>query len=375
MESLNYVSANTGQEHVVGSKIIKPPEDSEEIEPRSGLSFDTFKLPEVPEVEEEEVPEGEEPPPKIIPQPSPLIVDNVMRDSRIKFFGVPKLGAFAAVPFSFKSIDHENGCEAKTSDDGESVYDENPVETPLLIAIDTIGKYRRLKAEEIDVVKSVGDAMVATLEAIEKKMFSEQVSCHNEIKPLTSSVAESLDSLRTAEDSAGASALEELDEEAKAELGPKLEAAARAQVWTQKIINAPYRTYFRALQDYSLPAPTAVCTLFFAAGCLLGLEPDSMRDACKDISWEQIKKTTLMSICHDAFNYDVDGKREVSKENSVASIKALCESSNLFDPSTYPANMQGVVVASLWLQKNLAARETAIAYFKEVKNEDIEIVK
>jgi hypothetical protein len=58
VESLNYLSANPGQEHVVGSKVIKQPEDAEEVEPRSGLSFDAFKLPEVPEEEEpEELPE------------------------------------------------------------------------------------------------------------------------------------------------------------------------------------------------------------------------------------------------------------------------------------------------------------------------------
>jgi hypothetical protein len=37
--------------------------------------------------------------------------------------------------------------------------------------------------------------------------------------------------------------------------------------------------------------------------------------------------------------------------------------------------MQGVVVLSIWLQKNLTAREAAITYYKEVKNEEIEILK
>lgn len=145
VESLNYLSANPGQEHVVGSKVIKQPEDAEEIEPRSGVSFAAFKLPEVPEEEEVELEEGEEPPPKVAPVPSPLIVDNVMRNPNVKFFGVPKLGAYGAVPLSYASIDHENGCESKTNDDGIPFYAENPIETPLILCIDTIGKYRRLK--------------------------------------------------------------------------------------------------------------------------------------------------------------------------------------------------------------------------------------
>jgi hypothetical protein len=89
---------------------------------------------------------------------------------------------------------------------------------------------------------------------------------------------------------AGASSVEDLDEEAKAEQGAMKEAIARAQFWTQKLINPPFRTYFGALSGHVLPAPVAVSTLFFAAGCLFGLDPDSMKDCCKDYGWDKIKQ-------------------------------------------------------------------------------------
>lgn len=375
VESLNYLSSNPGQEHVVGSKVIKQPDDAEEIEPRSGVSFAAFKLPEVPEEEEVELEEGEEPPPKVIPLPSPLIVDNVMRDVNVKFFGVPKLGALGVVPFSYPSIDHDNGCEIKTNDDGVPYYAENPVETPLVLCIDTVGKYRRLKAEEIAIVKTVGDAMVSTLTTIEKKMYSDQVTAMDELKPLSASVTETLEQLKAEEETVGAASVEDMDEEAKAEQGPMKEAIARAQFWTQQIINAPFRTYFRALQEYRLPAPPAVSQLFFATGLLLGISPDTMRDPCKDIGWDEIKETSVASLCSDAFGFSVDEVKEVNTENSVAKIKEFCETANLFDPSSYPSNMQGVVVTSIWLQKNLAAREAAVAYFKEFKQQDLEVMK
>jgi hypothetical protein len=146
VESLNYLSANPGQKHVVGNKIFKTPEDSEEIEPRSGLSFDVFKLPDAPEQENnEELSDDQEPVPQISLEPQPLNIDNVMRNSRVKFFGVPKLGAYAAVPLSYKSIDHEGGCEIKNDDDGVSFFAENTIVTQYLLGIDTIGKYRRFK--------------------------------------------------------------------------------------------------------------------------------------------------------------------------------------------------------------------------------------
>lgn len=100
-----------------------------------------------------------------------------------------------------------------------------------------------------------------------------------------------------------------------------------------------------------------------------------MKDPCKDIGWDAIKATTLTSLCSEAFAYSVDEEKEVTKDNSVAKIREFCDAGNLFDPSTYPSNMQGVLAASIWLQKNLAAREAAVAYFKEVKQVNIEVMK
>jgi hypothetical protein len=145
-ESLNYVSSNPGQEHVVGNKVIKQPEDAEEPPVRQGLSFDTFKLPEMPEEEEVELEEGQEPPPKIIPKPSPIHIENVMRDQRIKFFGIPKLGAYTSIPLEYQSVDHENGCSLQVNEEtGESAYVQNKVYTQVILAMDTIGKYRRFQ--------------------------------------------------------------------------------------------------------------------------------------------------------------------------------------------------------------------------------------
>ena len=146
VETLNYYSASSGQEHCLGQKIIKQNEESEETPSRSGLSFDAFKLPEIPEQEEEELGEGEEPKPKIIPKPSPIHIENVMRNSRIKFFGIPKLGAYVAVPLEYQSIDHENGCQLHTNEETNEIkYISVPVTTKLIIGMDTIGKYRRFE--------------------------------------------------------------------------------------------------------------------------------------------------------------------------------------------------------------------------------------
>jgi hypothetical protein len=49
-------------------------------------------------------------------------------------------------------------------------------------------------------VKTVGDAMVSTLVEIEKRMYSDQVSCMDALKPLSVSVTETLEELKAQED-------------------------------------------------------------------------------------------------------------------------------------------------------------------------------
>jgi hypothetical protein len=115
---------------VLGKKILKPAEDEETVATRQGVSFEAFKIPEVPEGDES-VDDGEEPVVRPPPVPVPLLIDNVMRDPRVKFFGIPKLGAFVAVPFSFHSIDHEYGCVPKSNNHTSSArYSFRAVTTP-----------------------------------------------------------------------------------------------------------------------------------------------------------------------------------------------------------------------------------------------------
>ena len=200
-ESLNYLSANPGQEHVVGKKIFKQLEDAEEVPARQGVSFDTFKLPEVPEEEEVELEEGQEPPPKVIPQPSPLHIDNVMRDTRVKFFGIPKLGAYVSIPLEYQSVDHENGCTQQTNEEtGETAYVQSKVSQQLIVAMDTIGKYRRFEAREIEVAQRVGAVMVAAIEHAEGKMYDAHLACLDALKPLVPPVTEVLESLKAREE-------------------------------------------------------------------------------------------------------------------------------------------------------------------------------
>lgn len=146
-ETLHYLSTNESQRCVMlGKKLVKSVE--EEPVPRSGASFEAFKLPEVPEDEEvapaddgEVDPDAPPPPAKAPPKPMPMTIENVMRDQRMKFFGVPKIGSYAALPFQYDSLDHDAGCAGGGTG---APYTPNNIPTSLIIGLDTIGKYREI---------------------------------------------------------------------------------------------------------------------------------------------------------------------------------------------------------------------------------------
>lgn len=126
---------------VVGKKLVRP---GDEPADRSGVSFEAFKLPEPAEGEEPPAEDAENPVEKPPPVPVPLVIDNVMRDKRVRFFGVPKIGSFAAIPLSYASLDHDTGCVLG----GAEPYTMNKVPTSLILSIDTIGRYRELKVRD-----------------------------------------------------------------------------------------------------------------------------------------------------------------------------------------------------------------------------------
>lgn len=162
-EYLYYLSSCASQtEKVVGKKLVKPSFEVDPDDPSTfhqGLSFDAFIIPEVPQSDEEELDENGEPKPTPPPPPpQPVIVENVMREKRIKFFGIPKLGSFVALPFSYQSTDHENGYIPKSNDEenrneqeeegkadeGESsLFAESYMNQELIVAFDSIGHYRQ----------------------------------------------------------------------------------------------------------------------------------------------------------------------------------------------------------------------------------------
>lgn len=324
-EALYYYSASPGQEFVVGKKLTKPVEEGDEVAPRQGLSFEAFKIPEVPEEAAPE--EGEEAAPaKPPPRAQPLVVENCMREKRCKFFGIPKLGSYLAIPLTYSSVDHVEGCVMGMSEPppadpdnpdappgiSEPTYTANKVPLWMILGMDTVGEYRNFKAGEIETAVTVADVLAAVLQEIEGKMFESHVAFLVAHKAAADIIAAMLVALAADEASALENVAAELappavdpdaappaeaPEPAHESLKPFYETAAVLKVWTSAsgLGGEAYKSAFLSMQNHVLPAPASVCNLLFAVGCFLGLQSNSLKDVCGETTWELLRTVRTLT--------------------------------------------------------------------------------
>ena len=209
---LRYVGASGSAQALKAKFVVQP----------AGITFDAWKLPkkEGDEEEEEEEEDGE-PKPKRQPPPPPVLpvvhVRNVLREPRLRFHDLPRLGEYVAAPLRYASLDHP-GCippepekeegeeeeaadaDADAADEGEDEDGEGgedgegadgaaegedaapapedepvppgvPVSRDLAICFDTLGQDRRVGAADISTAKRWADKLKAALERTEQAAY------------------------------------------------------------------------------------------------------------------------------------------------------------------------------------------------------------
>lgn len=383
-EVLHYFSsAGQGQDMMVGKKLAKPgePEDPENPPPRVGLSFEAFKIPEVPESEEVELEEGEEPPPPPPPpKATPLIVDNCMRDTRTKFFAIPKLGSYAAVPFFLSSVEHDAGCvlgpqpEPVAPEEGAEegapppeqpepwpLYVPAKIQQGVLIGMDTVGSYRRFSPKEIEIANTVGDALIATCEKIEEKLFENHLEFMTVNAPMVEPVTAIPATLAEAEAAALAAIAAEIGENPIMEqLKASKEADAISEVWTNALTTTPVKEALEALSSHYLPPVQSGMNLLYGILSFCGVDAKAYQDRCGDPSWNKMRADG----CPQLFDL-IKTYKHTDDELAAftdATFKAYIESTGLADPSILPPSIPVLGIILTWAQKMMTSRELRVAY-------------
>ena len=260
----------------------------------------------------------------------------------------------------------------------------NKIPLQMIIGMDTIGNYRNINDSEIQTAELVGQALLTTIDGIEIKIYESHVAFLDSYKDAGAQVgAIPFAAIPDQEAAALAAVATELavdpsidppPEPAPETLKIHKETASVLAIWSSTIASDEFATPFKGMTGHSLPAPPAVSTLLYTLGVFVGLDSIALKDACGDISWNKIKTECIPFFLDKVKEYNPAGTINVKRDCSLASIKTICETSNLFDPSIYPPNLPTLPFLAQWLQKAIAAREAAINYSKEVKNEIIEVI-
>jgi hypothetical protein len=178
VNQLQYVNATAENAFLVGKTLAEPGEfDPEEGAPRaSGITFDAWKV-----VEPAEPAEGEDPAEPAAPDY--IHVPNTIRESRMKYYGVPKLGAFACVTFKYRTYLHANVFEDPPDpEEGQPKLSANAVPKDMVLAMDSMGQANEFSDDQLAMLQKWAALLGKELERSEAKIHSAELKKRKNIK-------------------------------------------------------------------------------------------------------------------------------------------------------------------------------------------------
>jgi len=182
VEQIQYIAASSNNQSLVGKTLAKPAGEGDEegAAEGTGVTFDLWTP-----VEGEDA-EGQ----PTSTMPDYKHVENVIRDAKVSFFGIPKLGAYLAVPCKYESYLHpdvfdpvpdDGAAPAEVPEGEEPPPPEEKVNTmpvEIIVALDTMGQGRPFTDEEIVVAQKWAALIGANLTRAEKDIYAVEKEAH-----------------------------------------------------------------------------------------------------------------------------------------------------------------------------------------------------
>lgn len=135
----------------------------EMVTEESGISFNAFELVQDDTVDEE----GNLPPERM---KTYTHIENVIREPKMIFYGIPKLGAYLYRGIMVKSYLHDD-----IKIDTEEGEERNPMDQYLVLALDTLGQARSFTTREIDYFVQWTDTFTKTIENLELSILMREI--------------------------------------------------------------------------------------------------------------------------------------------------------------------------------------------------------
>ncbi|OQR90765.1 flagella associated protein [Achlya hypogyna] len=219
-EGVNFIewfAASEGSECVLGQSV------SEE----TGFTYDALREVEDPNAQADE--DGNLPPPAVPPF---IHVENVIREPRIKYFGIPCMGAYLVRGLKYNSYLHDDIVQVSS----ETIP---TLEAWLVIAVDTLGQARPFSPDNIEAFSKWSSAFADAMEQYEKRTYAVQVEWKRAEEKDTKNLQDELKDAIQLQETRIATAVDAVeDENVKVLQEATMKAAAMTDLISAKYIGA-----------------------------------------------------------------------------------------------------------------------------------------
>ena len=311
------------------------------VSEENGVTFDVFKEEEDPNAQPDD--DGNLPPPQMPPY---IHIKNVIREPRMVFYGIPKLGAYLAKGFRYQSYLHDEAA-IKDEESGE----HSSKEAFMVVAVDNLGQAREFSPTERTEFVEWVNVLAIGLENLEKKLC----------------IADKEGKKKEEEDGlALKDKIKENEEKITTELETKADeekAQVRLDLMTQLVTNS-LLDHIQFTCTFTVPYKPPVLYAYTAALCLLGISStDLINPVTGTPDWEKIRThLNKDSLKQKIEAFDVSCARvpdQYMEKTNVNDIEAI---------SPVVAALHSWSIAAS--EAIVAAAEAAAAAEQEQPNED-----
>lgn len=368
---IQYVAASENNKFMVGKTLAPPPEEEGTGE-GAGISFDVWKA-----IEEEDA-EGN----PTSRMPDYKHVENVIREPNMSFFGIPKLGAYLAVPFTYDSYLHSGVFDpapdaggGEETPEGETPEEKvNTVPVEMICALDTMGQGRPFTDEEIacaqkwasligiNLTRSEKDIYVVekgaraaaaevnakSLEAVGPEKVEQQTKMQEEIEDKLKTEAEALPEG------------EELNESVKVLLACEIKTRyAKEAVMANKEV-------LEGIKEWSIGPKADIMKVLECVLYLLGYSQSQLYDmASRKADWSKLRLLFDSEFFNKIVVYNPISTPATESYAGIDSLKALLEGQ---DEAALGSSSVAYSAMYEWAKQAIESREEAIKK-KEADNE------
>lgn len=370
---VRYLAASAGSEHVLGKFLVG----------KMGVTADAWKLPKVAGADDADADVDPDDPEAVaaaaakraaLPKPElPIIhIHNVLREPRIVFHGLPRLGEFLAVPCRYSSLDHagcippnaakpdDAGAGGGGDDDDAGGGDDDAAaaaaaaataaaatggdelgaipagiatDKDLAICLDTLGKDRRLTPADVTLVKGWAQLLGEAMERCDSAGYASEYAAHRATAAQEAEAAAAIASAKADDEAAGdaakAAILDAAGPEASAAEDIKTIAAAAAVAAASASSLRRVRARVAEVGSRRVPPPEAAVRVAAMAVRLCGVPAETMGDAGardpKRAFWPSVAQAMRESMVESLTAFDPLAESLPSAEEVAASVEGVDE--------------------------------------------------